>query len=143
MEIRRVIDGDIEELAKLYKQFWGTESCVDKMRAKLPKIDQNPSYIILVAVEEGNVIGTVMGIVCDELYGDCKPFLVIEDVIVGKDNRRNGVGTALMRELEVYAAKSCCKYAILVTELERTEAHKFYESLDYHMEPYKGFKKQL
>ena len=84
-----------------------------------------------------------MGIVCEELYGDCKPFMVIEDIVVNKDHRRSGVGSALMGALEGCAVERNCNYIIFVTESERTEAHRFYESLGYNPNACKGFKKYL
>ena len=84
-----------------------------------------------------------MGIVCEELYGDCKPFMVIEDVVVQKDHRRSGIGSALMGALERCAVERNCNYIIFVTESERKEAHRFYESLGYNSHAYQGFKKYL
>ncbi|MEX1328510.1 MAG: hypothetical protein AB1Z29_17050 [Desulfobacterales bacterium] len=48
-----------------------------------------------------------------------------------------------MRQLEGYAVKHNCNYIIFVTESERSEAHRFYESLGYISDAYKGFKKRL
>jgi ribosomal protein S18 acetylase RimI-like enzyme len=84
-----------------------------------------------------------MGIICEELYGDCKPFMIIEDLIVDKNRRRNSTGSALMRELEKHAVDSNCCQIIFVTESDRTDAHHFYKSLGYEFEPYKGFKKRI
>jgi ribosomal protein S18 acetylase RimI-like enzyme len=69
--------------------------------------------------------------------------MVIEDVIVDHAHRRMGVGSALMRDLERRAADAGCSYIVLVSEAERTEAHRFYESLGYKANSYKGFKKRL
>ena len=84
-----------------------------------------------------------MGIVCEELYGECLPFMVVEDVIVDADRRREGIGSALMCELERRAVESNCGYIIFVTESERTDAHRFYESLGYKPDAYRGFEKRL
>ena len=143
MEIRKLTENDLVSLAALYKQFWGQESSVEKMRVTFQRLNRNPSYIFLVADLHSNLAGSVMGIICEELYGDCKPFMVVEDVIVDKHQRRLGIASALMRELERCAAKHGCNYIIFVTESERTEAHRFYESLGYKSDAYKGFKKRL
>jgi ribosomal protein S18 acetylase RimI-like enzyme len=143
MEIRKLTENDLVSLAVLYKQFWGEESSLEKMRATFQRLKRNSSYILLVADEQNNLVGSVMGIICEELYGDCKPFMVVEDVIVDKHQRRLGIASSLMGELEIYAAKHNCNYIIFVTESERAEAHKFYESLGYKSDAYKGFKKRL
>lgn len=143
MEIRRLIEQDLPALAELYTQFWGESSSLEKMGATFQRIEQNPQYIVLVAEDGGRLAGSLMGIVCDELYGNARPFLVIEDVIVDKDHRRAGVGSALMREMERNAVENDCHYIIFVTEASRASAHSFYESLGYKADGYKGFKKRL
>lgn len=143
MEVRRLAETDLPALAGLYKQFWGEDSIVPNMQATFQKLKNNPNYIFLVADRNGELAGSVMGIVCEELYGDCRPFFVIEDVIIDKSHRRCGVGTALMRELERLAVEQGCKYVIFVTESDRTDAHQFYHSLGYKMDGYRGFKKRL
>ena len=69
--------------------------------------------------------------------------LVVEDLIVDKNQRRNGVRSALMRELEKCATDHDCCQIIFVTEADRMEAHRFYRSLGYEFESYKGFKKRM
>ena len=120
MEINELTEDDLAALAGLYKQFWGEESCLEKMQATFRKLKGNPNYIFLAAKSEMRLVGSVMGIVCEELYGECIPFMVVEDVIVDKDRRREGIGSALMRELERHAVERNCGYIIFVTEPERT-----------------------
>ncbi len=48
-----------------------------------------------------------------------------------------------MCELERLATELNCGYVIFVTEVERTDAQRFYESLGYKPDAYKGFKKRL
>lgn len=143
MEIRKLIEDDLVSLAVLYQQFWDEVSSLEKMRATFQRLKRNPNYILLVADQQNNLVGSVMGIICEELYGDCKPFMVVEDVIVDKRQRRLGIASSLMKELERCASENNCNYIIFVTESERTEAHRFYESIGYKSDAYKGFKKRL
>jgi hypothetical protein len=50
---------------------------------------------------------------------------------------------ALMCEVEKYAAERNCGYIIFVTESERTDAQRFYESLGYKPDTHKGFKRHF
>ena len=100
MEIGRLTDDDLAALAGLYKQFWGQDSCLERMRETFGRLKGDPRYIFLAVRSESRLIGSVMGIVCEELYGDCVPFMVVEDVIVDTDLRRQGIGSALLCELE-------------------------------------------
>jgi len=143
MKIGLLTEQDLEALAGLYKQFWNEESDVDKMRDAFRRLSGNADYILLGARRDGVLVGSVMGIVCEELYGQCQPFMVVEDVVVDQENRRRGVGSRLMAELERHATERGCSYIIFVTEHERTAALRFYESLGYSPDKYRGFKKRL
>jgi len=133
---------DIPELAILYQQFWGEESDIKKMIRMFDDISNNDSYILLSATENNKLAGSVMGIVCQELYGDCKPFLVLENMIVDKNIRKRGVGKLLLKKLEEIAALRDCSQIILVTEMERLDACAFYESCGFQKNN-KGYKKKL
>ena len=143
MDISNLTEHDLSSLADLFRQFWGKNSSLEKMRATFARLATNPAYILLTAKQEERLVGFVMGIICEELYGDCKQFMVIEDLIVDKKQRRNGVGSALMQELEKSAIAYDCYQILFVTEEDRLEAHQFYRSLGYKFEPYKGFKKRI
>ena len=82
MLIRPMISEDIPALAELYRQYWSEPSDVTKMHELFQKLLARDDYLLLSAVEENKLVGSVMGIVCEELYGDCRPFLLVEDLIV-------------------------------------------------------------
>jgi ribosomal protein S18 acetylase RimI-like enzyme len=84
-----------------------------------------------------------MGVICEELYGDCSPFVVVENMIVDKSRRRAGVGRALMAELEERARQRGCAQMLLVTEKSRTDACSFYESAGFAAGINAGYKKKL
>jgi len=143
MGIRELRETDLEALAELYVQFWGEMSSIERMQKTFRRLKDNPDYIFLVAEHKGHIAGSLMGIICEELYGECRPFLVIEDVIVDRLSRHKGIGSALMRNIETYAISRNCNYIIFVTESERTDALPFYTSLGYSPDAYRGFKKRL
>jgi hypothetical protein len=45
------------------------------------RLTTNPAYLLLAAKQDDRLVGFAMGIVCEELYGNCKPFMAIEDLI--------------------------------------------------------------
>lgn len=143
MIIRDMIAEDIPQLAVLYKQFWNEESSVESMYENFIKFQEGDSYLLLSAAENNQLIGSVMGIICGELYGDCKPFMVLENMIVDNKYRNHGVGKGLISELEKRAVEKGCSQIILVTDTNRIDACKFYESAGYNPETHKGFKKKL
>ena len=143
MTIRDLQPQDIPALAGLYHQFWGEDSDLAKMQDTLAKMRGNDAYILLCAVEDEQVCGSVMGIVCQELYGDCQPFLLLENMVVDSVSRRKGVGRALLARLEEFARAKNCRQIILVTEAYREDACGFYEAVGFHPTSNKGFKKKL
>lgn len=142
MKIRKLEKNDMKRLAGLYEQFWHETSDVSKMEAQFDVLERENSHIILGAEEEGVLIGSVMGVICKELYGDCRPFLVIENMIVDGAGRRKGVGSALLSEMEKQAKERYCTQMILVTEIERHDACGFYEAFGFQNNN-KGYKKKL
>ncbi|MXQ53447.1 GNAT family N-acetyltransferase [Shimazuella alba] len=143
MIIREMITDDIPELAQLYSQFWNEESCIETMHNQFNKLQKNNSHILISAIENNKLIGSVMGVICEELYGDCKPFLVLENMIVDKNYRNKGIGKALISKIEEIATNRDCTQVILVTESNRFDACNFYESAGYSSQTHKGFKKKL
>jgi GNAT superfamily N-acetyltransferase len=127
----------------LFRQFWGESSDIDKMAEMFERLSRDMDYVLLAAKHNDVLVGFCMGVVCHSLYGDCSPFMVIEDFIVDKQHRRTGIGTALMSSAEQYAIGRGCSQVIFVTENDREDAHRFYESRGYSPGGHKGFKKQL
>lgn len=143
MIIREMVLEDIPALAQLYKQFWNEDACLETMHHQFNKLYKRDTHILLSAVENDELIGSVMGVICGELYGRCHPFMVLENMIVHSKCRNKGVGKALLSELEKIAMHKNCTQIILVTESDRIDACKFYESAGYSPNTHKGFKKKL
>ncbi|MFD2877411.1 GNAT family N-acetyltransferase [Paenibacillus rhizoplanae] len=61
---------------------------------------------------DGELLGSLMGIVCQDLVGDCRPFMVIENVVVSSRARRQGLGKKLMTAIEAIAHERDCYYII-------------------------------
>ncbi|MDF2923451.1 MAG: hypothetical protein K0R57_2365 [Paenibacillaceae bacterium] len=143
MIVDAVKANDLTQLAKLYKQLMGSEPDQAAMRELFPVIGENPNYYLLGAYQADRLCGTVMGIVCYDLVGLCKPFMVVENVVVDEECRGMGTGAALMHDIERIARKRECTYIMLVSGMKRRQAHKFYEAMGYRLDRVQGFKKEL
>jgi ribosomal protein S18 acetylase RimI-like enzyme len=143
MKVRRLQESDLGSLAGLYRQFWGAESNLDRMKARFRELNANPKYVILCATINEVVVGSIMGIVCDELYGECRPFLLMENLVVDVKYRRKGIGRALLSELEKHAREWNCTQILFITEADRKDAVSFYESLGHNPRKHVGFKKSF
>ena len=142
MNIRDIKENDLLQISKLYYQFWGEVSDVNKMKEQLQHIKAEDNHIILVCDDDGEIIGSVMGVICRELYGDCRPFLVVENMIVDKERQHQSIGPQLLTELEIKAKERNCTQMILVTEKDRKAACAFYEKFGFSQNT-TGYKKKL
>ncbi len=143
MNIREIDKNDLGSLIKLYQEFWGDISNLQKMQSLYDKLIKNPDYIILCAEIEQKVVGTLMGIVCYELYGDCKPFIVMENLVIEPNYRKKGIAKALLTELEKIAKNKNCSQVQFITEKNRKDAVSFYSSMGFNPSSHIGFKKLL
>jgi len=142
VEIGRVRESDLEAIGRLHAHFWGETSDASAMAATLRRLDADPDHALLAARIDGECVGTATGVVCHGLYGGSDSYLVIEDVVVDPAHRRQGVGTALLGELERFAKERSCNQMILLTESCRGDAAALYESAGFAAR-WTGFKKKL
>lgn len=142
MKIREMEKADLPQLAGLYRQFWQENADLARMEKQFDVLSRQDTHILLSAVDKEMLAGSVMGVVCGELYGDCRPFLVLENMIVDRAYRHKGVGRALLQALEERAMACSCTQIILVTEAEREDACAFYEACGFQLNN-RGFKKKL
>ena len=105
-----------------------------KMAEKIEKIAKNEDNYLLVAenTENGDLCGSLIGVVFEDICDTCKPILLVENVVTDEKYRGKGIGRGREKE---------CHYCILVSGLQRTGAHKFYDAIGYS--EVKGFKKYL
>lgn len=143
MEIVPVTIDDLAEIAKLHAHFWGEVSDAEKMCETLARLDADPNYSVLCARVNGRAVGTATGVVCRGLYGGSDSYLVVEDVVVDPNHRREGIASALLAALEFFARECDCSQILLLTEASREDAVGFYESAGFDGATYQGFKKRL
>ena len=139
--VRSMVLEDIPELAELYRQFINQSSNVPEMTNVLKRLLTREDYIFLSAIEETKLIGSVQGIVCEQLYGIARPFLVVQNFIVDQDHRRKGVARLLLAELENRAIEKGCYHCDLITYANREEACSFYRASGFTADV--GFRKPL
>jgi GNAT superfamily N-acetyltransferase len=143
IEIKKISADDLKGLKILYED--GFEDMVDfeKMGEVFNAIRDKPEYYLLCARSDGKVVGSAMGILCQELYGKCLPFMVIENLVVLSGYRRSGIARKLLNYLEELAVQHKCTMIILVASEHRSGAHRLYESMGYGEDKVRGFRKKL
>jgi predicted N-acetyltransferase YhbS len=130
-------------LAALLAELAGKPTNKESMLNNFEWMEKNGDYYVLGAKRDQKLAGSIMGIICRDLVGECQPFLVVENVIVSNQFRGQGIGKRLMLEMEKIGRKRDCHYIMFVSGAQRRDAHQFYESLGYKLDVVQGFKKYL
>lgn len=144
INIVRITYDDLEELSKLYEELIGRKTNLESFNENFHWIDSNEDYLLIGAKDDkGNLIGSLLGIICKDLCSECKSFMVVENVIVKNSCRNMGIGKKLMTFIEDFARSKNCYFTMLVSAFKRKDAHKFYESIGYDKDIVRGFKKYL
>lgn len=142
--IVRIEEPDLEELAILSQELCGRETNITCLKENFEKIVRDPNYLLIGAKDARNrLIGSVMGIICMDFVGECRPFVVMENLIVDEKARGLGVGKLLVSYIEDRARERNCFYLTFTSLAIRTEAHAFYEGIGYPKGMVEGFKKYL
>ncbi|KWX86424.1 hypothetical protein AMQ83_19035 [Paenibacillus riograndensis] len=130
-------------LNRLYDELIGGPTDPQKLEAAFQSVKADSRYILLGAFVDGELLGSMMGIICQDLVGDCRPFMVIENVVVSSRARRQGLGKKLIAALEAIAHERDGYYIMFVSGEKRKEAHIFYEAMGYREEKVEGYRKHL
>jgi GNAT superfamily N-acetyltransferase len=139
--IRTAIENDLPRILELYLQLAippieddGPENPVlDSHRQAFADITALPGCEVIVAEEEGRVIGTLTLMIVPNLSHNGKPWIIVENVVVDNKYRRTGAGKLLMEYIKEKAlATGCCKIQLMSDKRRTEEAHKFYKAIGYN-----------
>ena len=95
------------------------------------EFDRGPGGIF-VAETADRWVGTFQLIVSPQINHSARPFALIENVIVDRDVRRQGIGKRMMREA-VRMAETCnCSKIYLTSGAHRPDNHTFYAACGFN-----------
>jgi GNAT superfamily N-acetyltransferase len=106
--------------------------------AALRRITDDPNVRLLVAEQDGNVVGTLTLYVMLNLSHGGTPFAIVENVVVDETVRGGGHGRLLMTHAEKLAREAGCYKVSLTSNNKRDPAHAFYRHIGY-TNSHKGF----
>ena len=124
---------DVTDLFRLNVQLATASPTItpERLAVVLGKIESYPDYRIYLVHAGERLVGTFALLIMDTLGDRCAPAGAIEDVVVDRDARGQGIGREMMRfAMERCREAGCCKM-VLSSNLRREEAHRFYESLGF------------
>ncbi len=131
--IREIIEQDAGDMAELIRQLSPaevsvTEKMVDAIRAKIAAIAQLSHMKIFGYEQDGRIVGTCTLGRIEGLSKGCRPFAVIENVVVLDSVRGQGIGKQLVRHAMAQAEDWNCYKVILETGTQDEWKLRFYEA---------------
>ncbi len=130
MKIRKAIKADIREIAKIMLEEFSKPPFNEKVSFKAVLKSLNFYFKIgnvYVATIDNKITGVAVFKI--EQYWE-GPVIIVEDLAVKAEFKKQGIGKALMHELEVYAKKNQIR-AIYFSTNKKSSAIKFYQKLGY------------
>ncbi len=140
ISIRRARPDDARGIESLYDELVGSKHvCV--LPERIAELENAPDTALLV-IEQGKALpATALLIFCaDAMYGT-QPFAIVENIVVSAAFRGKGLGTALLRHIEDACVARDCSKIMLLSAIERGEAHHFFERCGFSGSRKKGFVK--
>jgi GNAT superfamily N-acetyltransferase len=130
VRIRRARLGDEREIEDLYRQLHEGDyesPGATKMRRAMRLLLQRPNETLLVAVQDGHVVGTNHILIFRHLARTLRPSAILENMVVDSRSRGAGVGDLLMEAALKVARRHGCYKLSLTSNRKRPRAHNFYE----------------
>jgi len=145
--VRAATENDIPRILELYRQLAiaatpterNQEPSLKDYQRVFARISAVSGLELLVAEEDGEVIGSVVLFIAPNLSHNGLPWALVENVIVDQKYRRLGIGKLLMDYTIARAKKAHCYRIGLSSDKRRKDAHLFYRSLGFEASSY-GFR---
>ena len=148
--VRAATEEDIPRILELYNDLTSAVSptgeqslpSLDDVQRVISEIASMPGHELLVAEEDGAVVGTMVLLIVPNLSHRALPWAIIENLVVDGKYRRRGIGRLLMEYAIEQARKAGCYKVQLLSNKKRHEAHQFYQTLGFETSAY-GFRLYL
>uniref|UniRef100_Q01Z19 GCN5-related N-acetyltransferase n=1 Tax=Solibacter usitatus (strain Ellin6076) TaxID=234267 RepID=Q01Z19_SOLUE len=134
IEIRDVEDQDLPGVLKVLADSGidgGHSFTLEEARDHYARIRKWPNFRLLAAIVDGEVAGTYSLLIMDKLGKRGTPAGVVEDVAVLPSRQGQGIGRAMMEHARAECRRAGCYKLALSSNLKRTDAHRFYDSLGF------------
>ncbi|HEY8977985.1 MAG TPA: GNAT family N-acetyltransferase [Streptomyces sp.] len=110
--------------------------------AAFERLERDPHQRLVVAVREGQVVGTLQLTIVLGLSRKGSTRSIIEAVRVRADERGTGLGTRFIEWAIEESRREGCQLVQLTSDVSRVDAHRFYERLGF-VASHVGFKLAL
>jgi GNAT superfamily N-acetyltransferase len=128
--VRQATEHDLMALGTLYAELHPADPMLSHEQAMKTwqEIIGQAGRTLLIAVREETAVGTVDSIVVPNLTRGGRPYMLVENVVVARSARRQGVAGRMFDALIDLARAVGCYKVQLLSHVDRCDAHMFYES---------------
>lgn len=139
--IRLATREDLAGLLALYRELrpHDPELSVAQADNALHELLTNPDIFLIVVEENQQLIASCMLGLIPTLTNGARPFAMIEHVITNSHCRGKGIGTRMLRFAIDLAWQKNCYKVMLLSGMQRVEAHRVYEKLGFRGDVEKGY----
>ncbi|MEM2912547.1 MAG: ribosomal protein S18-alanine N-acetyltransferase [Candidatus Bathyarchaeia archaeon] len=131
LQVKQATIEDLEKLYTIEKECFTFEAF---SKGQIASLLLSPNSVSLVAKENNEILGFIIGIIYDETVGH------IFTLDVAIKHRRKGVGLKLLRELEKIFREKGVKACFLEVRMDNLAARQLYEKQGYReIEELKNF----
>jgi len=127
--IRPAVDEDAPALARMLDQL-GYPTDASEIPQRLERMRERPGTTVFVAEQRGKPVGVVTVHLFPSLHTS-DPVAWLTALVVDETVRGSGVGSALLKRAEEWAARHGARRLALTSHLRRKEAHEFYKRREY------------
>lgn len=138
--VRSARPDDAERIADLYRQLVNNPA-VTVLPERIAAVSADPNIGLFVCEHRGAVEGTALVSLCADVMFGTQPFAVVENVVVNDRSRKLGLGAALLRHIEAFCLTKDCSKIMLLSSVQREQAHRFFEQAGFLGSAKRGFVK--
>ncbi|MFI7553201.1 GNAT family N-acetyltransferase [Micromonospora sediminimaris] len=128
--VRQATEHNLMALGTLYAELHPADPMLSHEQAMQTwqEIIGQAGRTLLIALREETAVGTVDSIVVPNLTRGGRPYMLVENVVVARSARRQGVAGRMFNALIDLARAVGCYKVQLLSHVDRCDAHRFYES---------------
>jgi GNAT superfamily N-acetyltransferase len=134
ISIAEAVEADLVGVLDLYKTVLDKgKDLLNLSDAKIlfEKFGQYPDYHLYTAKINNEIVGSFALLIMDNLAHFGTSSAIVEDVVVAENHQNNGIGKLMMEFAMKKTKEKGCYKIVLSSNLVRTDAHRFYESLGF------------
>ena len=134
VEIRDACEDDLGGVLRVLAESGidgGKSFTLGEAKEQFARLRQQSGFRLLVAIADGEIVGTYSLLIMEKLGKRGTPAGVVEDVAVIPSRQGQGIGRAMMEHARDACRQAGCYKLALSSNLRREDAHRFYDSLGF------------